>query len=238
MDIIEKINNRIYEDIYITIFINEIFDQNEQNTILKFEQICNAFIKNNKYEKIALKTQQSQTVIKISKKRIWCIKEYFKYVINIAQKYPQICEFSLVPNKDINDDLYNLLCKSPHIKKYNFGSNITEHISFNWKKTYIRYITIYEQVNDTYIFFEWFKQNPQIYSLQNGRMLTDKLIYDFLVNNPPHSLMFIVGTIDRKWCPIDTLFKKKRVTMYKTIKTMLLISNHQHKFKKIELVNH
>jgi len=242
MEILEQMNNDTYKNETIILFSNNFLDSNEQNNILIFEKICDTFLKNKMYRQITLvkSDSDSYTLININKNKngynytIFCIKEYFKYIINIAKKYPQICQLKLTPHEDINDDLCELLSSSSHIKKYDFGENFIEHLSFDWKKTYIRHINIYEDDeeennNKNKIFFEWFKQNPQIYSLVNADHNTDKLIYEFLINNPQYPFMHINGT---QFSVIAVFFKNKRTNMYNTIKIMLLISNHQHKFKK------
>jgi len=232
MELFEQINNGIYQDLDIDVYVHQIFDSNKQQNISKFEQLCNAFLKNNKYRELTFRNPNAHVCINVTKIKIYCIKEYFEYIINIVKKYPQIYELQLTPHEDINKNLCKLLSSSPHIKYYNFDDTFIEHLSFDWKKTYIRHITIDESVENDYDikkFFEWFKQNPQIYSLTNCKRQTDVFIYEFLKNSPQHQFMNINGS---QYHDIDTFVKSKRITMYETIKTILLIANHQHKFKK------
>jgi len=238
MDIVEQVNNGTYKNIttsgHIYISTHELFDSNEQNNIKKFEQLCNIFLKSY-YVSIHFNSEEVD-VICIRKNTIFCTKEYFKYIINVIKKYPQISKLDLMPHEDINDDLYELLSSSPNIKKYSFNHCEQEYFDFDWTKTYVRNISINENKgligSHVNIFVKWFKQNPQIYSLHNHNRKTDALIYDYLMINSYHSLMAIKNTSDDEKCKINTLLTIKRINMYEIIKTMLLISNHQHKFKK------
>jgi len=242
MDIIRSLNNKTYNVSPLTkrvcVSTDVIFTSNEQNNIMIFEQLCDAYFNfkksNNNYKSLILDSHKK--LIIINEKKLYCKKEYFKYIVNVIKKYPQITYMELTPHKDINNELQKLLLSSPNIKGYDFDTgddqgNYQVYYDFNWKNTYVRHIEMTENSAEI-TFVEWLEQNPQIYSIHNNNSDTDKLILKMLKNNPNHSLMHMNISNTLTDSDLHDILFSKRKTARHIINIMLLISNHQHKFKK------